>query len=153
VAPVPNGTPSGSEPVSITVSGLSSSMQFEVTGTPTVTHIQQASNVVWTSQWRSSSSVSFSSPTIAGNAIIVSLTYGAANPTITATDTQGNTYHEAIQTYDSVNPDLQGVAIFYATNITGGADTITITYAQPVAWVVLAAHEYNGLANALVDVS
>jgi hypothetical protein len=149
IAKVPSAAPTGSEPIGITVGGLSSSTQFQVGGTPTIRHIQQASNSVWTSQWRSSSTVSFSSPTTAGNAIIVSLTYGAANPTITATDSQGNTYQEAIQKYDSVNPDLQGVAIFYATNIKGGADTITISYAQSVAWVVVAVHEYSGLASVL----
>jgi RHS repeat-associated protein len=117
-----------------------------------VTHVQQASNSVPTKQYRTSFTVAFNANTTVGNAIVVSLTWGSTNTTITATDSQGNTFQEAIQEYDSVNPDLQGAAIFYATNIKGGADTITINFADQVAWVTAAVHEYSGLANAL-DVS
>lgn len=114
-----------------------------------VNHIQQAYSSVMTSSLRSSSTVSFSSSTVTGNAIIVSLSWGAADSQITASDSQGNTFSNAVQRFDSATPDLQGCAILYAMNIKGGADTITVKFSPQVAWVTVAVHEYSGLAGGL----
>src|SRR3989442_15966838 len=84
-----------------------------------LSHVQQASNGDATSRTYTAFSAAFNSTTTSGNAILVGVTYGNLNPTITVTDSQGNTYAQAIKTYDSSHN--QGCAVFYALNITGGA--------------------------------
>src|SRR4051812_12668859 len=64
------------------------------------THLQQASLSDVTSKTYTSVSVTFPVATTAGNAIILGLSFGNINPVITATDSQGNTYFQAIKTYD-----------------------------------------------------
>src|SRR4029077_8029535 len=66
-----------------------------------INHIQQASNSDVTGTGYTSFSATFGSATTSGNAIIFAVTFGNVNPTITATDSQGNVYTQAIKTYDS----------------------------------------------------
>jgi hypothetical protein len=119
--------------------------QFLVTGaTLGATHIQQASNSNVGGASFTSMSASFSLPTTSGNAIILGVTYGNLNPTITATDSQGNTYVQAINTYDSGH--RQGSAILYALNITGGANNVvTVKFSSAVAYLAVGIHEYSGI--------
>ena len=76
--------------------------------------------------------ITFGSNTVKGNSIIVALgmgevEIGGGSPiTLAVTDSQSNTYTEAVKASQSTT---QEAAIFYATNIAGGADTITITIA------------------------
>jgi hypothetical protein len=92
-------------------------------------------------------SATFSLPTTSGNAIILGLTYGNLNPTITATDSQGNTYVQAINTYDSGH--RQGSAILYALNIAGGANNVvTVKFSSAVAYLAVGIHEYSGIIAA-----
>ena len=81
-------------------------------------HIQQASNSDISSKTYTSFTAVFPSANTTGNAIVVGITFGNANATITATDSQGNTYAQAVKTYDSRHN--QGCAILYAANIKGG---------------------------------
>jgi hypothetical protein len=109
------------------------------------THVQQASNSNVSGSTFSSFSAAFGSATTAGNAIVIGVTFGNVNPTITAIDTQGNTYTQAIKTYDPGHN--QGSAILYATNIKGGASvTVTIKFSSAVAYLALGIHEYSGIA-------
>jgi len=111
-----------------------------------VSHIQQASNSDVTSKTYTSFSAEFSTPTTSGNAILVGVTYGNVNPAITVTDSQGNTYVQAINIYDSSH--RQGSAIFYALNITGGASNqITVKFNSSVAYLAVGIHEYTGFAT------
>src|SRR5713226_1049505 len=111
------------------------------------THVQQASNSDVGAASHTSISATFSLPTTGGNTIILGVTYGNAKPIITATDSQGNTYLQAIKTYDSGH--RQGCAILYATNITGGlSNTVTVKFSQPVAYVAVGIHEYSGVVGA-----
>jgi hypothetical protein len=112
--------------------------------TPGATHVQQASNSNVGGATVTSFSAVFSNPTTSGNAIILGVTFGDVSPTITATDSQGNTYVQAIQTYDSGH--RQGSAILYATNIRGGSSTVTVKFSQAVAYLALGIHEYSGIA-------
>ena len=108
-------------------------------------HVQQASNSDITGNSYTSFSATLSSATTSGNAIILGITFGNTNPTITATDTQGNTYSQAIKTYDSGHH--QGAAILYATNIAGGPSTsVTVKFSGSVAYLALGIHEYSGIA-------
>lgn len=113
-------------------------------GTPGATHIQQASNSNVGGATATSFSATFASPTTSGNAIILGVTFGNVSPTITATDSLGNTYVQAVRTYDSSH--RQGSAILYATNIKGGSSTtVTVKFSSPVAYLALGIHEYNGV--------
>jgi hypothetical protein len=88
-----------------------------------------ASNPGCTPQFENNSSVTFTQVTTKGNAIWVVATvsdYGGIH-TISVTDSQNNTYHDLGQENDAA-PGSQSVAQFYAGNIAGGADTITVTW-------------------------
>lgn len=123
------------------------SLQFLAVGAiHGATHVQQASSSNVSGSAVASLSATFSLPTTSGNAIILGVTYGSANPTITATDSQGNIYAQAINTYDSGH--RQGCAILYAINIIGGSrNTITVKFSNAVAYLALGIHEYSGIVG------
>jgi hypothetical protein len=78
--------------------------------------------------------------TTKGNAIWVAATvsnYGGTH-TISVTDSQGNTYHALNQENDG-RPGAQSVAHFYAADIHGGSDTITVHWTSDNYKAVLAA--------------
>jgi hypothetical protein len=109
------------------------------------THIQQASNSDVSGKSRTSFSATFTSRTIPGDAILIGVTYGNANPTITASDSQGNAYVQAIKTYDPGHH--QGCAILYALGTRGNApDTVTLKFGSSVAYLALGIHEYSGIS-------
>lgn len=101
------------------------------------------------------SAVTFSKATIKGDTIWVAATvsdYGGTHA-ITVTDSQGNTYSELNQGNDG-SPGAQSVAQFYATNIKGGADTVTVNWtgdnykgvlAVEIAGVTAASHVGNSV--------
>lgn len=143
-APVPTGAATGN--VVVTVGGQASNgVNFTVTANPAP--VQQASNSDISGNYYTSFSATFSSTTTTGNAIVLGLTYGEANAHISATDSFGNTYALASQTYDARHN--QGSIILYALNIQGGAShTVTINADSSVAYLALGIHEYSGLASA-----
>jgi len=130
-----DGTPdTGSSSVTVSSSG-------------TITHVQQASNSDMTGKVYTSFSATFPGATTSSNAIVVGVSYGDVNPTITATDSQGNTYSKAVSTFDPVND--QECAILYATNAKGGTwNTVTLNFGGPVGYLGIGIHEYSGLAAA-----
>jgi RHS repeat-associated protein len=156
VVPVPGGATTGN--VVATVGGVPSNrVSFTVGGVATVSEVQQASNSDEWSSFYTSFSATFNSNTANGNAIIVAFTFGVeaapdgsmdngvTSPSITVTDTYGNTYAQAVRTYDPRH--FQGCAIFYATNIIGGAsDQVTVNFSDIVAHLALGIHEYRGVA-------
>jgi hypothetical protein len=97
------------------------------------------------------SSVKFATATTRGNAIWVAATvsdYGGIH-TITVTDSQNNTYHELNQGNDGT-PGSQSVAHFYAGNIQGGADTVTVNWSADNYKGVIAAEIAGVTASPLV---
>jgi IPT/TIG domain-containing protein len=125
---------------------LFSSLLFCARGIHAATQVQQASNSDASGATHTSFTAAFPVATTGGNAILVGVTYGNTNPIITATDSQGNTYAQAIKTYDSGN--RQGCAILYATNITGGASSkVTVKFSSSVAYLAVGIHEYSGIAT------
>src|SRR5580765_6538999 len=69
----------------------------------------------------------FTSNNIAGNSVIVAIGLGeveASNITLTITDTNNNTYIQAVKASQSTTLEA---SIFYAVGIVGGANTITAT--------------------------
>ena len=86
-------------------------------------------------------SASFSSNTTAGDTIIV--TVSTVGPAISSVvDTQGNVYAQAVT--------VTGSAIWYATNIKAGADTVTANFAASSLGLIYI-HEYSGLATNPLD--
>lgn len=89
--------------------------------------VQKASGV--TGSASKTLAIAFSSNTVKGNAIIVSMGMGevqGSNITLTVTDSQSNIYTQAA--WENQGSTLEA-AIFYAVNIAGGANTVTITIA------------------------
>ena len=123
---------SGGEPTSIVASA-----------TYTIGSIAHVQSIGATSGGTSvaSQSALFISPTTAGNLIVVGVNgYGSATATFTVTDTSGNTYSQAgIYATNGTNR----TAIFYAKNIAGGYDTVTVTASSSVE-LTFGIHEYSG---------
>ncbi len=98
-----------------------------------IAYVQSANGV--STQSASTVSASFASTTL-GNAIIVAASAGPAISSVT--DTQNNTYAQAVASGSN--------AIYYATNIKGGADTITAKFASSSGFSIIYIHEYSGVA-------
>src|SRR5215813_7366583 len=90
-----------------------------------------------------SSALAFPANTTAGNWIAVCVRAGALNETMTISDTQRNVFRPAIQF--NQNADGFTYAIFYAENIAGGADSITVS-ASVAATLRFSILEYSGVA-------
>jgi len=91
-----------------------------------------------------SSTLTFPSNNTASNWIAVSIRAGAPNEIFTVTDANGNTYRKAIQFTE--NADSDTVGLFYAENIAGGANTVTVsdTALDTLRFAIL---EYSGVAT------
>jgi hypothetical protein len=94
-----------------------------------------------------SATLAFNSNNNAGNWIGVCIRTGQAGEVFTVTDSKGNAYHRAVQfnvTVDTPSGDTLG--IFYAENIAGGANTITVsdTISATMRFAIL---EYSGIAT------
>ena len=98
------------------------------------------------------SSVTFTKVTTKGNAIWVAATvsdYGGIH-SITVTDSQNNTYHMLNQVNDG-RPGSQTVAHFYAANVAGGPDTITVNWSADNYKGVVAAEIAGVTGSPLVN--
>ncbi len=90
----------------------------------------------------------FTSNVTAGNSIIVAVSayYGGAGNNgrpWTVSDTRSSTWNTAYSSGDGEYPTM---SIFYADNITGGADTVTVTAGVATYWDVTVV-EYSGLLS------
>src|SRR6266581_2670584 len=91
------------------------------------------------------SSLAFASPTTAGNWIAVAIRGGLSSSQVfTVVDSNGNTYRQAAQI--GFTSSAVTLAIYYAENIKGGANTITVsdTVSGPLRLAIL---EYSGVAT------
>jgi hypothetical protein len=88
--------------------------------------------------------LAFSAKNTAGHWIAVCVRAGALNEAITVSDSTGNTYKKALQSYQT--SDGFTYAIFYAENISGGANAIRIedTIRGTLRVAIL---EYSGVAT------
>jgi len=153
VAPVPAGATTGN--VVVTVAGQAGNgSNFTVTtstaGIALVQHRSKDAGIT------ASSTLAFNSNNTAGNWIAVVIRAGKAGQVLTVSDARGNAYHTAIQfnvTTDAPNGDTLGV--FYAENIAGGANTVTVAESINGNTLRFAILEYSGvaLANSLDVVS
>ncbi len=146
VAPVPSGATTGS--VFVTVGGVASNgSNFTVTVPPVPVALVQHTGKDAGST--SSSTLAFKSNNTAGNWIAVVARAGKSGQIFTVSDSLHNTYRTAAQfnvTVDTPNGDTLGV--FYAENIAGGANTITVTDTISGNTLRFAIFEYSGVAHA-----
>jgi hypothetical protein len=99
-----------------------------------------------TDSYRGNVRASFPGKTTAGHLIVAAVSWdtsGNAQPKVS--DSQGNSYSMAT---NGNNLALQqGLAIFYAANIKGGADTVTLTPNISTSYLRLNILEYGGVAT------
>ena len=89
-------------------------------------------------------SVAYSSAQIAGNANLLAIGWNDTLASInTVGDSAGNVYHPAIPTFRG---NGMSQAIYYATNILAGTNTVTVTFSQAAVFVDLRVTEYSGLS-------
>jgi len=146
-----SSTPVGSYTLTITGTGGTLSHTANVTlnvssgGPPSLIKlVQHTSKDAGTT---ASSTLAFASNNTAGNWIAVVVRAGHSGQVFTVSDSKLNTYHQAIQfnvTVDPPNGDTFG--IFYAENVAGGANTITVQ--QSISGTMrFAILEYSGVAT------
>ena len=90
------------------------------------------------------SSLAFTRTNAAGNLIVVAIRAGRSNRAPTVTDSAGNTYRQAIE-FDNTF-DGMSVGIYFAENIAGGSNAVTVSKPQPHADLHFAIFEYSGVA-------
>lgn len=91
--------------------------------------------------------VAFGSNVTAGNLIVVMATWaGAGDVTPTVSDTLSNTYVEIGSHIFSMTADV-GMSMFYAANITGGANTVTVNYTASRVFREIMVAEYSGAST------
>jgi hypothetical protein len=93
----------------------------------------------------SSISQSFGSPNVSGDLIVVAVSWGDRPENVAVSDVLGNSYFLAVSDYDINN--TQGLAIFYAFNVQGGANTVTAGFSQADGYRRLVIAEYSGVAT------
>ncbi len=71
------------------------------------------------------STLAFNSANTAGNWIGVAIRAGGTGQTLSVSDTRGNAYRKAVQFNETA--DGKTIALFYAENIAGGANAVTVS--------------------------
>jgi hypothetical protein len=122
-----------------TASGSVTALSATNTGLPVnLPTIVQKANAVSTGSVASLAKA-FTNANTAGNSIVVVCGVGN-NSTITVTDSNSNTYTQAVSVANSTTFES---AIFFATNIAGGANTVTV--AATSASIAMEIYEVSGL--------
>ena len=141
VTPVPSGATTGN--VMVSVGGVASNgLAFTVASAPGLITLTQHSSI--DAGTTTSLSLAFVSANTAGNWIAVAVRGGMSSSQIfTVTDSNGNAYKKAGQV--GFTSSAVTLAIYYAENIKGGANTVTVsdTVSGPLRVAIL---EYSGVA-------
>jgi hypothetical protein len=87
-------------------------------------------------------SLSFPANTVAGDLIMVGFDFTTAASFSSISDTQGNTFTEVGSQLTS--PGGARSQVYFAKNIKGGADTVTVTLTASSAWIESYLAEYSG---------
>jgi hypothetical protein len=130
-----NSTGTGSATLTLTVASAAS------TG---ISFVQEA--VKATPGSASSLSFSFSANTLPGDLILVAFDFASGDTPASVTDSQGNTFTAAGSLLTS--PGGSGSRVYYAPDIKGGADTVTIQLTSSSAWIEAYLTEYAGVSTA-----
>ena len=142
-----SGTPTTAGTSAVSVSATNSSGTGNVTLTLTIASaasgpfVQVASNAASGSP--STLSLAFSANTNAGDLILVAFDYSTAATPSSVTDSQGNVFTAVGNQLTS--PGGVRSRVYYAKNIKGGADTVTVKLTSSSSWLELYLAEYSGL--------
>ncbi len=88
-------------------------------------------------------SLSFPANTVAGNLILVGFDFDSNSTLSSVTDSQGNLFAEVGSQLTS--PGGSRSRVYFAKNIKGGADTVTVNLSANSAWFELYVSEYSGV--------
>jgi hypothetical protein len=137
-------TPGGPFAISVVAGGGLAVATVTVIAPPVVAYVQGAN--ITNDSSASSIARAFTTSNTAGNLIIAAVSWGNSGG-VTCSDSKGNAYAVATTQTDSVYN--QSLAICYAANVKGGANTVTATFSGAPVYRRLLIQEYQGIA--LVD--
>jgi uncharacterized protein (TIGR03437 family) len=92
-------------------------------------------------------SVSFSSATVAGDLILVGFDFASSAQFSSITDSQGNTFTQVGQ--ELVSPGGIHSRLYYASNINGGSDSVTVKLSATSDILEIYMAEYAGVSQAI----
>jgi hypothetical protein len=138
-APVPTGATSGN--VVVTANGIASNGVAFTVNTGGIKLVQHAGKDAGTTN---SSALAFPANNTAGNWIAVVIRAGKSGQVFTLSDSHSNVYKQAFVLNMTV--DLDTIAIYYAENIAGGANTVTVSDTVANGTLRFAILEYSGVA-------
>ncbi len=142
-----NSTAGGPYIVTASVSGVATPANFSLTNLASVAaNITLVQHIGKDAGTTTTSTLAFTSSNTAGNFIAVAIRGGLSNSQVfTVKDSNTNTYKQAAQI--GSNGSAVSTAIYYAENIKGGANTVTVTMSVsgPLRFAI---SEYSGVAAA-----
>jgi uncharacterized repeat protein (TIGR01451 family) len=113
-----------------------------VAASPAPLPVQQAGRDAGTT---TSGSLAFPQANTAGNFIAVAIRAGRQGQSFTVTDTRGNTYRRALQVNETL--DTVTLGVYYAENIAGGVNTVTVSDTLTGGTLRFSIFEYSGIAT------
>ena len=149
-----SGTPTAAGTSNVTLSATNSGGTGTAALTLTINNIVTSSGAIAYVQGVSSAndssartvSAALPANTAAGDLIVVAVSWDTSGSAQTSvSDSQGNTY--ALATTSNNTTTFQALAIYYAANIKGGADTVTVTLTPSAGYRRLDIQEYSGVAT------
>jgi hypothetical protein len=118
---------------------------FAVSSTATTpTPRLEQSDSIGSAALSSSTNAGYARPVLAGDLLVVAVSYRNAGVTASVTDSMGNTYSIAAGRTASGTLGFSNY-IFYAVAGSTGSNTVTVTYAQAVDYTRTLIHEYQGV--------
>jgi hypothetical protein len=93
-----------------------------------------------------SSTLAFPATNTTGNWLAVVIRAGQPGQNITVSDTRGNVYRRALQASQVLDPITVG--LYYAENVSGGANTVTVSDSISGGTLRFSIFEYSGVATA-----
>jgi len=143
-----SGTPTTAGTSSVSLSATNSagtgtaSMQVTISPAATpITHVQTTAKAA--SKNAKSLSVAFANKTSAGDVILVGFDFSSGAVPSSISDSQGNTFSEVGS--QLTTPGGTNTRVYYAANIKGGADTVTITLSASSSVLEVYLSEFTGV--------
>jgi len=139
-----SGTPSAAGTYTVTLSATNLSGTGKATLALTIlptSYLAQAT--ASNTKAASTFSLSFPNNTVAGDLILVGFDFATSASLSSISDSQGNTFTEVGTQLTSPGNGLSRV--YYAKNIKGGADTVTVNLTASSAYIEVYLNEYYGI--------